>query len=212
MDGVGHAADSGIKTVEDLRGKRVAATRGTDPGIFLLRALAGANLTDHDVKIVPLQHSDGRLALDRGDVDAWAGLDPFMAQAELENHDVLFFRNPDLNTYGVLDTREGFLRDHPDIAEKVIRAYETGRHWALEHKADLAQIMVTDAKLSPEVAARQLERTDLTNPVVGDGPRQSIAGAADVLKAAGIVPGEADLGKIEDDLLDQRYTTLLTGG
>jgi sulfonate transport system substrate-binding protein len=66
--------DSGITKVADLKGKRVAVTRGTDPHIFLVRALAEAKLTDKDVKFVLLQHPDGRLALERGDVDAWAGL------------------------------------------------------------------------------------------------------------------------------------------
>src|SRR5215207_8316716 len=60
--------DSPIAKVEDLKGKRVAVTRGTDPHIFLVRALAEAGLTDKDVKFVILQHPDGRLALERGDV------------------------------------------------------------------------------------------------------------------------------------------------
>ena len=71
--------ETGITKVAELKGKRVAVTRGTDPHIFLVRALAEAGLTDKDVKFVLLQHPDGRLALERGDVDAWAGLDPMMA-------------------------------------------------------------------------------------------------------------------------------------
>src|SRR5687767_6927121 len=66
--------DSGITRIEDLKGKRVAVTRGTDPHIFLVRALASKGLTEKDLKIVLLQHPDGRLALDKGDVDAWSGL------------------------------------------------------------------------------------------------------------------------------------------
>src|SRR3954453_21115249 len=83
---------SPIKSVADLKGQRIAVTRGTDPHIFLIRALAGAGLSDKDVKLVLLQHADGRTALDRGDVAAWAGLDPMMAAAEIENSDRLFFR------------------------------------------------------------------------------------------------------------------------
>jgi sulfonate transport system substrate-binding protein len=199
-------ADTPIQTIADLKGKRVAVTRGTDPHIFLLRALAGAGLTEHDVKIVPLQHADGRLALDRGDVDAWSGLDPFMAQAELESHDRLFFRKPDLNTYGILDVREAFLAAHPDIVEKVIAAYERGRHWSLEHKAELAQTLAAASKLLPEVAARQLERTDLSNPVLGEGPRQSIAAAAGVLKSSGVVDASVDLDQVLAQLFEPRFT------
>lgn len=75
------AKGSSIKSVADLKGKSVAVTRGTDPHIFLVRALADAGLKEGDVKFVLLQHADGRLALTRGDVDAWAGLDPIMAAA-----------------------------------------------------------------------------------------------------------------------------------
>jgi sulfonate transport system substrate-binding protein len=92
-----------IKTVADLKGKSVAVTRGTDPHIFLVRALAGAGLSDKDVKFVLLQHPDGRLALTRGVVDAWAGLDPMMAAAEIEDGAVLFFRKPEANTWGILN-------------------------------------------------------------------------------------------------------------
>src|SRR5512145_1489680 len=66
--------DSPIQKVEDLKGKRIAATRGTDPYIFLLRVLDQHGLGEKDVKIVLLQHPDGKTALERGDVDAWAGL------------------------------------------------------------------------------------------------------------------------------------------
>ena len=85
--------DTAISKVADLKGKRVAVTRGTDPHIFLVRALLDAGLTDKDITPVLLQHPDGKAALIRGDVDAWAGLDPMMAQAEVEDGAKLFFRN-----------------------------------------------------------------------------------------------------------------------
>ena len=202
-------ADSPIHTVADLAGKRVAVTRGTDPHIFLLRALAGAGLTEHDLKLVPLQHGDGRLALDRGDVDAWAGLDPFMAQAELESHDRLFFRDPDLNSYGVLNVREAFLAEHPDIVAKLVGAYERGRLWSLEHKPELAAILAEASKLSPEVAARQLERTDLTNPALDDGPRRAIGAAGATLKASGIIAADTDADAVLAALIEPRFSPLL---
>jgi sulfonate transport system substrate-binding protein len=98
--------DSPIRSVEDLKGKRVAVTRGTDPYIFLLRALADHGLGEDDIEEVLLQHADGRNALIAQQVDAWAGLDPMMAQAELEQGARLFYRKPDLNTYGILNVNE----------------------------------------------------------------------------------------------------------
>src|SRR5437016_11390601 len=95
--------DSAITKVADLKGKRVAVTRGTDPHIFLVRSLLDAGLSEKDITPVLLQHPDGKTALIRGDVDAWAGLDPMMAQAEVEDGAKLFFRKPEANTWGILN-------------------------------------------------------------------------------------------------------------
>jgi sulfonate transport system substrate-binding protein len=57
--------DSGIRRIQDLKGKRVAVTQGTDPHIFLLRALNSVGLTEKDIELVPLQHPDGKTALGR---------------------------------------------------------------------------------------------------------------------------------------------------
>src|ERR1700689_523210 len=76
--------DTPINKIEDLKGKRVAVTRGTDPHIFLVRALLSVGMSEKDIQPVLLQHPDGKVALIRGDVDAWAGLDPMMAAAQVE--------------------------------------------------------------------------------------------------------------------------------
>src|SRR5437868_5663015 len=107
------AKDSKITKVADLKGHKIAVTRGTDPHIFLVRALDKAGLTEKDVKLVLLQHADGKTALVRGDVDAWAGLDPMMAQAEIEDGAKLLYRAAEDNTWGVLDAREEFAAKNP---------------------------------------------------------------------------------------------------
>ena len=98
--------DSPLTQVSELQGKKVAATKGTDPYFFLLRSLEEAGLTGSDVEVINLQHADGRVALERGDVDAWAGLDPHMAASELEAGSKLIYRNIDFNTYGFLNGRK----------------------------------------------------------------------------------------------------------
>ena len=123
--------DSPIAKIEDLKGKRVAVTRGTDPHIFLVRALLGVNLTEKDISPVLLQHPDGKTALIRGDVQAWAGLDPMMAQAEVEDGAKLFYRNKEANTWGILNVREEFLKDHPDLVKRVLAVYEEARKYSL---------------------------------------------------------------------------------
>jgi sulfonate transport system substrate-binding protein len=197
--------DTGLRSVADLKGKRIAVTRGTDPHIFLLRALDDAGLTEKDVEIVPLQHPDGKIALERGDVAAWSGLDPMMATSELEQGSRLFFRKPDWNTYGVLDVREDFAARHPRYVERVLAAYEKARRYALDHPDELRAILARDAKLSDPVARAVLARTDLGAPVPGEAQRACIVAAGSVLKKSGVVGPETDVEAVVTALIDPQY-------
>ncbi|HEX6147167.1 MAG TPA: aliphatic sulfonate ABC transporter substrate-binding protein [Acidimicrobiia bacterium] len=205
-------ADSGIDSVDDLVGRKVAVTKGTDPYIFLVRALAEHGLTESDIEAVLLQHADGRNALISGSVDAWAGLDPMMAEAELEQGATLFYRAPELNTWGVLNVDETFAAEQPEIVEAVIAAYERGRVWSLENPDELAAILAGAAGLSDQVARRQLERTDLTTPAIGPLQRESILGAGIVLQGAGVIEDDVDLESTLDELLDESFSAGLGAG
>ena len=198
-------AKSGITKVSDLKGKRVAVTRGTDPHIFLVRALADAKLTEKDVKLVLLQHADGRLALERGDVDAWAGLDPMMAAAEVESGAKLFYRKPEDNTWGILNVREAFANEHPALVKKVLAAYEAARAYALANPAEVKKVLVEYTKLSEPVIERQLTRTELTHSVIGQAQIDGITAAGIALKDAGVLPASTDVKAAVDALLDRRF-------
>lgn len=203
--------DSGITKVSDLKGKSVAVTRGTDPHIFLVRALADAGLTDKDVKFVLLQHADGRLALIRGDVDAWAGLDPMMASAELEDGAVLFFRKPEANTWGILNVREEFAQQNPEVVARVLKVYERARNWALENPKELTKLLAEAAKIPERVAEKQLtERTQLTHSAIGKPQYDSILAAGLALQQAGVVQPSVDVRKTVDELIDTRFNSKLT--
>ncbi len=198
--------DSTITKVADLKGKRVAVTRGTDPHIFLVRALAEAGLTEKDVRLVLLQHADGKLALDRGDVDAWAGLDPIMAQAELESGAKLFYRKPEANTWGILNVREEFAKENPEIVRRVLKVYEDARKWSLANKDALKKSFVEFTKLSPAVVDRQIDqRTELTHNAIGEPQVASILAAGLALKEAGVLPAATDVKAVLDQLVDRSY-------
>jgi len=195
--------DTPINKIEDLKGKRVAVTRGTDPHIFLVRALLGAGLSEKDITPVLLQHADGKTALIRGDVDAWAGLDPMMAQAEIEDGAKLFFRKADANTWGILNVREQFLKDYPQIAQRLLATYEEARKYSLSHYDELKQALVTATRLPDVVADKQLkERTDLSYGRIGAPQRESILAAGLALQQAGVIDAKVDVKAALDSLID----------
>ncbi|WP_277061682.1 sulfonate ABC transporter substrate-binding protein [Rivihabitans pingtungensis] len=76
------AKDSPLKSVKDLKGKRVALNKGSNVHYLLVKALEKAGLKYEDVQTVFLNPSDARAAFERGSVDAWVIWDPFLAAAE----------------------------------------------------------------------------------------------------------------------------------
>ena len=198
--------DTPIQKITDLTGKRVAVTRGTDPHIFLVRALLSVGMTEHDIKEVLLQHPDGKIALIRGDVDAWAGLDPMMAQAQVEDGARLFYRNADANTYGILNAREEFLKSYPDLTKRVIAVYEDARKYCLANYDEEKRVFIDVTKLPAAVVDIQLkERTDLTHNRIGPQQRETILQAGLALQKAAVIAANVDVKKALDDLIDDQY-------
>ena len=200
------AAGSDIDEVADLRGRRIAATRGTDPYFFLLRSLDAAGLSQDDVEIVHLQHPDGMTALTAGQVDAWAGLDPHMAQAELDAGARLFYRRHAWNTYGFLNALESYAQQYPHVVERVLRVYERGRRWVLEHPEDTIRILSEASGVTPEVARRVLEeRYAFPSPVPGEEQEEALRGILSILRKEELVPADVDLEETLADLLEPSF-------
>ena len=170
-----------------------------------MRDLQTVGLTEKDITPVLLQHPDGKTALIRGDVDAWAGLDPMMAQAEVEDGARLFYRNKEANTWGILNVREEFLKDHPDLVRRVLAVYEEARKYSLAnlrrgearlHRGDQA------ARGGGRQAAQGTHRAD---------PQQDRRPAARVHSrrrpgpsAGGVIPASVDVKATLDALIDDR--------
>ncbi len=198
--------DSPIASPADLKGRSVAVTRGTDPHIFLIRSLAEAGLAEGDIRVVPLQHADGRLALQRGDVEAWAGLDPLMAAAELDDGAKLFKRNPAFNSWGVINAREAFAKEQPDIVRRVLAVYEAARQQALADLSVVKTGLIAAAKLPDPVITRQLERTDFSFKGIGADQAATIREAGLALQKAGVIKPEVDVEATLAALIDTSFS------
>lgn len=197
--------DSNLKSVEQLKGKKVAATLGTDPYIFLLRSLQEVGLSAKDIEIVNLQHSDGASALLTGQVDAWAGLDPHMAKVEIDSNAKLFLRDHDKNTYGTLNVRSDFAEQHPEVVGTVIEVYEKARKWVVENPKQAAEILAKETEMPLEVAQKSLERNDFSDPIPGEKQIEALTAAGKVLQSENVIKGNVDIEKNVEELIIDRY-------
>jgi len=198
--------DSKISSVKDLKGKTVAATKGTDPYFFLLQALEEAGLSEDDITLQNLQHADGRTALANGSVDAWSGLDPIMAAAEQDGAKLLY-RNLNFNTYGALNAREDFIEQSPELAQLVVDSYEKAREWAGKNPEETAKILADVASLEPEVASTVIEdRSNLDVPAAPGADYTRVLGTiAPTLVASGDVSKQESVDEALSTLVDDQF-------
>jgi len=200
-------ADSPIQDVGDLAGASIAATLGTDPYFFLLQTLEEAGIAIGDVEVQNLQHADGRTALDQGNVDAWAGLDPIMAASEQESDTELIYRNIDFNTWGFLNATESFIEDSPELAQLVVNAYERARAWARDNPEETAQLLADEAGIDLEVARiTLLERTNIDiDPVPGETQRAVLEVVGPIFVESGDVDDQSSIDDALANLFEPRF-------
>jgi len=201
--------DSSITDPKQLKGKKVAAQKGTDPYFFILRTLAANGMSQADIEFVNLPHGDGRTALERGQVDAWAGLDPHMAASELQANSKLIYRNADFNTYGFLNGREEFITKYPQTTQKLIELYERAKKWIIDNPADAAEVLAEAAQLPLDVAQRELnERMNFKiSGIPGEAEKAALLAVVPIIVSEQLAVAGADLDKAVAELFDSSYAS-----
>ncbi len=133
-------AKADIKTGKDLKGKTVATRVGSTGSWFVSEYLKAQGLTDKDVTIKNLDPHIMPSALDRGDIDAFFVWEPYGAQAlKISGARVhkLTTAKGFMNGYLVIGTWKWYLREHPGVAERMLRAMDKGRQYAAGHKDEV---------------------------------------------------------------------------
>ncbi len=193
-------SNSPMQSVADLKGKTIAVTKGTAPYFTLVRALAQSNLTINDLKVVNLQHPEGFAALQQGQVDAWVGIDPQTAQAEIAG-DRAIFNDRSWREGSVFSVSEEFLGKHPKAVERVLGVWVQTQKWIRENNDEFVAFVTEQAGGDPEVTRRTIARRDWTDPVPGDELLASIKTATPLLGPEVLRPG-VNVDDVLSQLLD----------
>lgn len=153
------AKGSPIKTVADLKGKKVALNKGSNVHYLLVKALEKAGLTYADVQAVFLPPADARAAFERGSVDAWVIWDPFQAAAERQlGARVLADGKGIVANHQFYLASRSYARQNPQVVQAVIE--ELGRldAWAAQNGKAVAELLAPQIGLdiaTTDLAARR---------------------------------------------------------
>jgi sulfonate transport system substrate-binding protein len=182
-------ANSSIRTIADLRGKRIGFAKGTSAHNVLIATLEKAGLSYEDITPVYLSPPDAGPAFANGSIEAWAIWDPYFAIGEKRQNGRIL-----INAYEVAKTNSFYLanRDfantHVRETRDVIDGLAEAARWAEAHRADVASALaaVTGVPLEVQVVA-----ADRASFVIGPVTDEIIAtqqAVADRFHKLGLIP------------------------
>ncbi|KLN57916.1 sulfonate ABC transporter substrate-binding protein [Variovorax paradoxus] len=130
---------SAIRTVAELKGKKVALNKGSNVHYFIAKLIEKHGLAYRDLNLVYLPPADARAAFEKGSVDAWVIWDPFLAAAEksLEAR-VLADATGVVGNRGYYFSSLGYAAKNADVLAIAIEEINKVDVWGTAHKNDLA--------------------------------------------------------------------------
>lgn len=177
---------SGIRTLADLKGKKLALNKGSNVHYLTVKALEKAGIDAKDIQIIFLPPADARAAFERGSVDAWAIWDPFLAAAEKQIGARVLADGTGLaaNHQFYLAARP-YAEKHPEIVRIVVEELAKVDDWGRQNQKEVAAILSAQTGLEASVVDLAAQRfTYGVKPISPEVARQqqSIADAFTRLK------------------------------
>ena len=190
--------NSSIKNVSDLKGRKVAVTKGAGSHYLLLAALAAESLPFRSIVPAYLSPADGRTALTSGSVEAWVAWDPFLSAA-LEQSGARVLRDgTGLSLYKryylAADT---YAAQHPAVLAVILaRLQETGV-WVKANPAEAARRLAALWKLHEAVVLQANERRSYKVELVRRDDLKEQQKIADAFRTEGLLPRAVDASALE---------------
>lgn len=145
---------SGLRTLADLKGKKIALNKGSNVHYLLLKALEKAGVAYADIQPVFLPPADARAAFERGSVDAWAIWDPFLAAAEKQlGARVLADGKGLVANYQFYLASRTYAEKNPEILRIVLDEVAKVDDWGRNNPEEVATILSAQTGLSKDVVA-----------------------------------------------------------
>lgn len=150
---------STLKSVAELKGKKVALNKGSNVHYLLVKAIERAGLQYGDIQTIYLPPADARAAFERGSVDAWVIWDPFLAAAEKQLGARVLADGKGLvaNHQFYLASR-GYAGKQPQVIRAIVEELARLDQWADKNAKEVAQFLAPqiglDASIAEVAAAR----------------------------------------------------------
>ncbi|ENU32035.1 hypothetical protein F991_00017 [Acinetobacter sp. CIP-A165] len=151
--------DSPIRSIQDLKGKRIALNKGSNVHYLLLKLLEANKLSLNDIQPVYLPPSDARAAFEKGAVDAWVIWDPFFAAAQHQIHARVIASGEHLvNNHQFYLADRKFAESPPDALKTLVSTLNQTTDWVKNHPDDAAKLLEKPTGLGFDVLKTSISR------------------------------------------------------
>ncbi|MBX9651807.1 MAG: aliphatic sulfonate ABC transporter substrate-binding protein [Xanthobacteraceae bacterium] len=189
--------DSPIKTLADLKGKRVAFGRGSSAHNLLVASLEKAGLAWSDITPAPLAPADATAAFVKGSVDAWSIWDPYLALAELkEKARVIAFDKDVHKPNAFYIAGSDFVAKYPSLVARLNAAFASEGRWADTHHEEVAKAQAEATGVDIEAIRRFVGRSNYRVVPVDDEVIRSQQVVADRFSRLGLIPKPVNVSDI----------------
>ncbi|UFZ03684.1 aliphatic sulfonate ABC transporter substrate-binding protein [Bradyrhizobium ontarionense] len=189
--------DSPIKTLADLKGKRIAFGKGSSAHNLLVAALEKAGLSWSDITPAPLAPADATAAFVKGSVDAWSIWDPYLALAELKENARVVAWDKDVhkpNSFYIVGS--DFVEKYPAVVARLNAAFAAEGVWANSHHEEVAKAQAEATGVGLEAVKRFVDRSVYSVVPIDDEIIKSQQAVADRFARVGLIPKPVNVADI----------------
>jgi sulfonate transport system substrate-binding protein len=182
-------ANSAIRSIADLKGKRVGFTKGSSAHNIVVQTLEKAGLTYADITPVYLTPPDAGPAFSNGSIDAWSIWDPYFAIGETKQNGRILVNASDITkTNSFYIANRDFAKIHGQALQQIIDVIASTAKWAETHRDAVAQALSAVTKIPLDIQTVAANRSSFAVGPITEDIVATQQGVADRFFKLGLIP------------------------
>ena len=181
--------NSPLRSIADLKGKRVGFTKGSSAHNIVVQTLEKAGLTYADIAPVYLTPPDAGPAFANGSIDAWSIWDPYFAIGETrQNGRVLVNASEITKSNSFYIANRDFAKNHGAVLQQIIDVTSTTAKWAEQHRDEVARSLSAVTGIPLDIQTVAANRSSFAVGPISDDIITTQQGVADRFHKLGLIP------------------------
>ncbi|HXQ03808.1 MAG TPA: sulfonate ABC transporter substrate-binding protein [Bradyrhizobium sp.] len=182
-------SNSPIRSIMDLKGKRVGFTKGSSAHNIVVQTLEKAGLAYTDITPVYLTPPDAGPAFANGSIDAWSIWDPYFAIGEIKQQGRILVNASEITrTNSFYIANRDFAKNHGPILQQIIDVTSATARWAEAHREEVAKSLSAVTGIPLDIQTVAANRSSFAVGPITDDIVATQQGVADRFFKLGLIP------------------------